>query len=147
MTIRAERVEVRETSDGYRVAQASGGAGRPASYRQRREGSRGGADEAVEGEAERIDYDQKADTLRFAGNAQVRRLRGGVIADEINGNEITWNAQAETLNVQGGAATPANPGGRVRVVLSPRESAASAAKPAPAPAAPLKPSTTLGPAK
>lgn len=124
MVIRAERVELREMADGYRAATAIGGGGKPASYRQKRDN----VDEYVEGVADRIEFDGRADTLRFVGNGVVRRLRGGTVADEITGSLITWDNTAELFSVQGGAPTAANPGGRVRAVLSPRaEPAASAA--------------------
>ena len=131
MVIRAERVEIRETPDGFRSATATGVPGKPASFRQKREG----VDETIEGQAERIEYDSRGDVVRFAGNAQVRRLRGTTPADEITGNLITYDNGNETFSVQGGAATPAvagasaPAGGRVRVVISPRpEAAASAPK-------------------
>lgn len=138
LQIRADRVELREMSDGYRAAIAIGTPERPASYRQKRDG----VDETVEGVADRIEYDGRADTLRFIGHGAVRRLRGSTVADEITGALITWDANAELFSVEGGAATPANPGGRVRAVLSPRAEAASAPA-APASAA-LQPSRALG---
>ena len=61
----------------------------------------------------------------------------------IQGSVIVWDNAAELFSVQGGAATPGNPGGRVRAVLSPRADPASAAS-APPQAAPLQPSTSLG---
>jgi lipopolysaccharide export system protein LptA len=140
MVLRAERVEMRETADGYRVASATGAAGRPASWRQRRDG----VDETMEGVADRIEYDGRADTLRLVGNGAVRRLRGGVVADEITGAAITWDNAAEVFKVEGGAATATNPTGRVRAVLSPRPEAASAPVAAPAPAPSLAPSRRLG---
>ena len=73
MAIRAERVEVRERADGHRSATALGSGGKPASFKQKRDG----VDETIEGVAERIEYDSRGDVVRFAGNAQVRRLRGG----------------------------------------------------------------------
>jgi lipopolysaccharide export system protein LptA len=147
MVLRADRVELRERPDGYREARAIGSAERPASFRQKRDG----VDETVEGAAERIDFDGRTDTLRFEGNAAVRRLRSGVVADEITGSLITWDNTNELFKVTGGAATPANPSGRVRAVFAPREEAASApaaASAASAPPAkatvPLKPSSRLG---
>jgi lipopolysaccharide export system protein LptA len=135
MMIRAERVELRETPDGYRAATAIGSPGRPASYKQKRDG----VDETVEGVADRIEYDSRTETLRFVGNGAVRRLRGTVPADEITGALIQWDASSEVFSVQGGATSPANPSGRVRAVISPRAEAASA----PAASAPLQPSTDL----
>jgi lipopolysaccharide export system protein LptA len=138
MVIRADRVELRETNDGYRTATAIGSPDKPANYRQRRDGG----EEELQGSAERVEYDARSDTLRFVGNAQVRRMRGSVPAEDIQGSVIVWDNAAELFSVQGGAATPSNPGGRVRAVLSPRAEPASAAS---APSAPsLKPSTTLG---
>jgi lipopolysaccharide export system protein LptA len=140
LVIRADRVELRETPDGYRTATAIGSASKPAMYRQKRDGG----DEQLEGSAERVEYDARADTLRFIGSAQVRRMRGTVPSEDIQGALIVWDNAAELFSVQGGAATPSNPGGRVRAVLSPRaaEAAASAAS-APGSAA-LRPSTSLG---
>ena len=144
MVIRAARIEVRETPDGYHSAVALGAAGRPATFRQKRDG----VDEYIEGEAERLEYDGKADTIRFVNNASVRRLRGAAVADEIAGNLVTYDSVSEVFSVSGGAAPTANnPGGRVRAVLTPREGtavAAEAARAASAPNPPLKLSPALG---
>jgi lipopolysaccharide export system protein LptA len=64
------------------------------------------------------------------------------VVDEITGATIVWDNLAEVFKVEGGAVTPANPSGRVRVTLTPRAEAASAPPAAPAPAA-LQPSRTL----
>jgi lipopolysaccharide export system protein LptA len=140
MVLRAERVEMRTLPDGYRAASALGAAGRPATWRQKRDG----LDETVEGTAERIEFDGRADTLRFLGNGAVRRLRAGTVADEITGERILWDNTAEVFRVEGGAVSATNPGGRVRAVLSPRaEPGASAAAPS-IPVPPLQPSRQLG---
>jgi lipopolysaccharide export system protein LptA len=140
MVIRAERVELRELPDGYRTATAIGSPGKRAAYKQRRDGGQ----EELEGSAERVEYDARSDTLRFVGNAQVRRMRGSVAAEDIQGSVIVWDNAAELFSVQGGAATPSNPGGRVRAVLSPRVDAASAPATPPPATPPLQPSTSLG---
>ena len=129
MAIRAERVEVRERPDGHRGATALGSPGQPAAFKQKRDG----VDETIEGSADKIEYDSKGDVVRFSGNAQVRRLRGGTPAAEITGSVITYDNGNETFSVQG---TPATPGaasaagtgnnGRVRVVIVPLPEAASA---------------------
>ena len=140
MVLRADRVELRERPDGYREAKAIGSAERPASFRQKRDG----VDETVEGAAERIEFDARTDMLRFVGNAAVRRLRAGVVADEITGSLITWDNTNELFSVTGGAATPTNPTGRVRAVFAPREQAAASAPPASGAELPLKPSRSIG---
>ncbi len=113
MIIRAERIEVHEQAGGYRSAVATGVPGQPATYRQKRDG----VDEVVEGAADRIEYDARAGTLRFVGNGSVRRVRDGVVADQITGAEIHWNDSAEQFSVIGGDVAS---GGRVRAVLTPR---------------------------
>ena len=142
LAIRAARVEVRETPDGYQAAVATGGPGKPATFRQKRDG----VDEFIEGQAERLEYDSKADTVRFVNAAVVRRLRGGAVADEVTGSVVSYDNTTEVFSVSGGAAavTPGNPAGRVRAVLTPREGTAAAAEAASQSAPALKPSTSLG---
>jgi len=141
MTIRADRIEVHETPEGYHTAVAIGSPGKLATFRQKRDG----VDEWIEGEAERREYDGKSDTVRFVNRASVRRLRGSTVADEINGNLITYDSISEVFSVSGGAPTAANPGGRVRAVLTPREGSPAAA--AASGSSPLRQSPTLGSGK
>ena len=125
MTIRANRIEVRELPDGYHTAVAYGTPSQHATFRQKRDVP----DEYIAGDAERLEYDGKSDTIRFVNNASVRRLRGGEVADEISGNLVTYDSTSEVFSVTGGATpTPSNPSGRVRAVLTPREGSAAAAE-------------------
>lgn len=125
MIIRAARIEVRESPDGYRSAVATGSPAQHATFRQKRDAP----DEWIEGDAERLEYDGKSDVIRFVKNATVRRLRGANAADELTGNLVTYDSATEVFNVSGGAqATAANPGGRVRAVLAPKEGSAAAAE-------------------
>lgn len=146
IVIKADRVEVRETPDGYRTAVAIGAAGRPATFRQKRDG----VDEYIDGQADRLEYDERGDVIRFVNNAVVRRLHGAAIGDEITGQLITYDNTTEVFSVSGGAAaSPASGGGggRVRAVLTPREGtpAAAAAAQAASQAAPqLRASPMLG---
>jgi len=125
MVIRAARIEVRELPDGYHTAVAFGTPTQHATFRQKRDAP----DEFIAGDAERLEYDGKSDVIRFVTNASVRRLRGSEISDEISGNLVTYDSTTEVFNVTGGAAaTPSNPGGRVRAVLTPKEGSAAAAE-------------------
>ncbi|MEO6032959.1 MAG: lipopolysaccharide transport periplasmic protein LptA [Burkholderiaceae bacterium] len=142
MVIRAARIEVRQTPAGYDIATAYGAPGKPATFRQKREG----VDEFINGEADRLEYDGAKDTVRFVGNAAVRRLRGAALADEITGNLVTYDGTTEVFSVSGGA-TPNASSGRVRAVLTPREgseAAAGAARTASAPQPALELSPRLG---
>jgi lipopolysaccharide export system protein LptA len=126
MLLRAERIEIRVLTDGYRAATAIGTRSKPATWRQRRDG----VNETVEGSAERIEFDSRADTLRFVGQAGLRRLREASVVQEVTGGVAVWNNATEVFTVEGGATSAANPTGRVRTVLAPRADPAASA-PAP----------------
>ena len=124
MSIRAERVEVRERADGHRSASALGSGGKLAVFKQKRDG----VDETIEGSAERIEYDSRGDVVRFSGNAQVRRMRGASPADEVSGAVITYDNGNETFSVQGATSAPGTAGHeRVRVVITPKPEATTSA--------------------
>ncbi|MEE9475252.1 MAG: lipopolysaccharide transport periplasmic protein LptA, partial [Roseateles sp.] len=143
LLLRAEKVDVRETRDGYHQAYASGTAGKPVSFRQARDVP----GEAIEGVADQLEYDTKTETVRFIGNANVRRTRGATVSDEVTGAVIVYDSRTEVFALEGGNASP-NPNGRVRMVLMPRlpaDAAASAPGGATPSALPLQPSTTITP--
>lgn len=133
MLMRAGRVEVRQTPEGYQAAVALAATGKQAFFRQKRDA----VDEYIEGEAARIEYDGKTDTVKLLGNAVIRRYRGETLADEVAGQTITYDNLAEVFSVNGGAAGDTS--GRVRGVLSPRD-------PPPAPTAPAAPAAPNAPA-
>jgi len=141
LMLNAEKVDVRETRDGYHQAYASGTTGKPVSFRQARDTP----GEAIEGRADQLEYDTRTETVRFIGNANVRRTRGATVADEVTGAVIVYDSRTEVFALEGGNASP-NPNGRVRMVLMPRAQADAAASAPPA-ALPLQPSTTLTPPK
>ena len=101
---------------------ATGNANRRAYFRQKREG----LDEIIEGEAERLEYDGRADTVRLVNQAVLKRFRGSTLADEVAGSTISYDNTTEVFQVVGGPSSAA-PSGRVRGVLTPRDTAASEA--------------------
>ena len=129
IVIRGAQVEVRQDAQGGQFGVVNGS---PAFFRQKRDG----VDEFIEGTAQRIEYDSQADTVRFIGNALLRRLTGGRINDETTGALIVYNNATDVFTVDGGPSnkTPGNPTGRVRAMLTP----------VPAPPALLKPADKLG---
>jgi lipopolysaccharide export system protein LptA len=141
LTMRAARIEVRQGPDGYHYGLATALPGQLATFSQKRDG----ADETIQGEAERIEYDGKSDTVKFVNRAVIRRYRSATLADETAGSQILYDNAREVFSVVGGtsAATPANPSGRVRATLAPREAEPASAPPAASGAA-LRPSVSLG---
>ncbi|MBI4291501.1 MAG: lipopolysaccharide transport periplasmic protein LptA [Betaproteobacteria bacterium] len=128
LSIRADRLEVRQDAEGFQYGIANGA---PVKFRQKREGT----NEYVEGEAERIEYDGKADLVQFFNQARLRRDGG----DDVSGNYISYNSRTEVFSVRSAKdAAPESRDGRVRAVIMPRkkgadaDAAASGSKSAPA---------------
>jgi lipopolysaccharide export system protein LptA len=142
IVIRGAKVNVRQDPEGYQYGVVTSEPGRQAYYKQKREG----LDEFIEGEADTIEYDGKADRVKFIKRAELRRLRGPTVADEMTGSLITYDNTSDVFTVDGGPGSPSPapgvPGGRIRAVLSPRTTASAPATPQPP--AQLRQSTTLG---
>jgi lipopolysaccharide export system protein LptA len=138
--IRGAQVEVRQDTQGGQYGLVTGSTAVPAFFRQKRDVP----DEFIEGQAQRIEYDSRADTVRFIGNAVLRRYRGTQLNDETSGALIVYNGANDMFTVDGGAAarTPTNPGGRVRAMITPVPKTETPA-PATAPL-PLRPSGQIG---
>lgn len=153
IVLRGARLDVRQDADGYQYGVVTAEPGKRAFFRQKRDTLPGAPDEFIEGESEVIEYDGKADNVRFITRAELRRYRGAVLSDEITGAVIVYNNLTDVFSVDGkrtatnaAGDTPA-PGSRVRAVLAPKDpppaaAAPEAASPASAPA--LRPSNSLG---
>ena len=123
-TMRAvgERVQVRKDPEGYQYGVIVAAPGKLASFRQRRDSSKPGLEEFVEGYAERIEYDEKEDTVKLTTRARVRLLENEVQRDELRGDALTYDQRNAKYFVTGGkpSADPNNPDGRVRGTIAPR---------------------------
>lgn len=152
LIIRGDTLTLREDAQGYQHGLVTALPGTLAFFRQKREG----LDEFMEGEGVTIEYDGKADTVKFIKQAQLRRYRGASLNDEMTGNLIVYNSSSEVFTIDGGQtqtqsqsnsqSRTASSSGRVRVMLSPKtpvDDAGTSAKPTVAPPA-LRSSTTLG---
>ncbi|MES2187843.1 MAG: lipopolysaccharide transport periplasmic protein LptA [Pseudomonadota bacterium] len=132
--IRGARVEVRQDAEGYQYGLVTADPGKRAYFKQKRDTAAGAPDEFIEGEGDSIDYDGKIDRVRFIQHAEMRRLQGATVNDEVHGDIIVYNNVTDVYTVDGNPATSntGNPGGRVRAVLAPRGGPGAAA-PVPAP--------------
>jgi len=127
LVLRADRMIVREDPQGFNQGTAYGNL---AKFRQKRDG----VDEYIEGEAERIEYDGRAERLQLFERAQMKRG-----ADEVRGSYISYDQPTEFFRVTGAAGNTAGgaSSGRVRAVIQPKSKDTKEAKPEPAPA-PIK---------
>jgi len=125
MTMRGDRMEVRQDKNGFKHGTMWGNL---AYFRQKREGY----DDHIEGWAERVEYDGRADKLQMYNRAMLKRGQ-----DEVRGQYISYDSNSEFFQVDGTAkSASAKPGdNRVRMILQPPPKDA----PSPAPGVPLRP--------
>ena len=120
LAIRGDRLTVRQDNQGF---QSGSVVGNLATFRQKREG----VEEFIEGEAERIEYDSRAERVEFFNRARLRRDCG----DDVAGNFISYDAKTEQFSVQSARGAAANKDDRVRAVIMPRgQQPGQAGKPA-----------------
>ena len=123
IAMRGAMLEARQDPQGNQYGILTAEPGKRAYFRQKRDG----VDEIIEGEAERIEYDGKADTVRFIRRAELRRFRGATLGDEITGSVIVYDNKTDAFSVDGvpnaaNGKEPSGPG-RVRAMLTPRPAA------------------------
>jgi lipopolysaccharide export system protein LptA len=141
-TIRAtgQRVEIRKDPEGYLFGVLEAAPGKLATFRQRRDVSKPGIEEVIDGHAERIEYDEKAETVKLLGRARIRLLENDVQRDELRGDAVTYDQRNSKYFVTGGASKdPGSGDGRVRGTIGPRTPPAAS----PGSPAPLAPSRDL----
>jgi lipopolysaccharide export system protein LptA len=129
--VRGDQLTIKEDPEGYNFGTAL--ATKPnklAYFKQKREG----VDEYIEGQAERIEYDEKSDTIRLFNHAIVKRLVAGRDADEVRGDRIDYNSRTELYSAE------SLPGKRTNSILQPKIKPGSApsASVRPAPSVPLE---------
>ena len=140
LVIRADRMEVQEDGKGQQLAQFWAAPKQRVFFRQKREG----LDEYTEGEAETAIYNSQTDTLTLNNRAELRLVRGTVVADRIQGQQIVLNNTTEVFSVDGKSNTTPGASGsqRVKATLTPRAKTNEAAPAATGTA--LKPSQRIG---
>ena len=145
LVLKAARMEVKQDAQGHQMAKLWADSGERIFFRQKREG----LDEYIEGEAETAVYNSQADSLTLSNRAELRLLRGTVVADKIQGQQIVVNNTTEVFTVDG---KPSNVNGansangtsgsqRVKATITPRPK--NVEPPTPVVGTPLKSSPRL----
>jgi lipopolysaccharide export system protein LptA len=110
MRLQAERIVVRQDADGFQHATATGS---PVRFRQKSDAR--GSEEGVwiEGEAGRVEIDEKNERVELRENAHVTRDK-----DEVRGSFILYDQRSEFFSV---TSAKDMPGSRVRAVIQPKK--------------------------
>src|SRR3989454_1529163 len=115
--VRAERIVVRQDAEGY---QSSTATGNPVRFRQRQDPKEGREGAWVDGEALRIEIDDRNSKIELFENARVNRD-----GDEVAGNYILVDQRSDFFSVSAGKGSS---GGRVRAGVPPKINPADAGK-------------------
>jgi lipopolysaccharide export system protein LptA len=108
LNIRADRIVVRQDAEGNQYATATGN---PVRFRQRQDAKPPDKEGVwMEGEAKRIEMDEKSGKIELYDEARVNR--GG---DEVKGNYILVDQRSDFFTV-----TPGRGDGRVRATIQPK---------------------------
>jgi lipopolysaccharide export system protein LptA len=119
LVIRTAKLVVTQDAEGFQKGVATGGANGLARFRQKREGK----DEYVDGEAERIEYDSRAEKAEFFTRAYIK---SGV--DEVRGHYISYDGKTEQYLVTAvPGASQASEQGRVTAIIQPKNAKTGAA--------------------
>ena len=125
----AARANVKQTPEGYQQVTLFG-EGKKATFRQKRDGA---GDLWIDGEADRIEYDESAELVKMFSKAAIRRSEGGKQSDEVQGEFISYDSRKEFYAVRN---TPTGEskvgGGRGTMVIQPSRTEPPPANP-PAP--------------
>jgi len=128
LLIKADKAVLKESPEGYMSVILTAAPSQPATFRQKRDG---GNDLWVEGQAQRIEYDERTELVKLFSNATVKQLEGKRMTSEVNGPFISYDNRTEQANVHNDASGASKPGGtRGTIILAPRRTAAQAAAPA-----------------
>jgi lipopolysaccharide export system protein LptA len=128
LILKADRAEVKQAPDGWRTFILTADPGKLATFRQKRDG---GPDLWGEGQAQRIEYDERDDVVKLFSKAVIRQLEGKKITQEMVSEFISYDNRNEKLlglNDASGVDKPGN--GRGSITLQPRRAPAAGAAPA-----------------
>ena len=111
--VRADRIVVRQDADGFQFATATG---KPVRFRQKGDPKDGKEAVWTDGEALRIEIDDRNEQVELFERARVTRDQ-----DMVNGEYIFLDQRSEFFSVSAAkGAAPTSPEGRVRAVIQPK---------------------------
>ena len=125
LTMKAGRAVLTTDPQGYQFTTFWAAPGALATFRQKRDG---GDNLWVEGQAERVEYDDKSEVVKLFSKAKLTRLDGSKASDEVEGSFISYDSRQEVFAVHNQASGESRPGGgRVKMVIQPSNKSAAPA--------------------
>jgi lipopolysaccharide export system protein LptA len=117
IVVRADRIVVHQDAEGFQMTTAYG---KPVRFRQKGDPKDNKEGAWTDGEALRIEIDDRNERIELFERARVTRDQ-----DTVNGDYIFLDQRTEFFSVStakgASAASPAAPGGRVKAVIQPKQ--------------------------
>jgi lipopolysaccharide export system protein LptA len=130
LLIKSDKAVVTQTPEGYMAVTLTSDPGKFATFRQKRDG---GPDLWVEGQASRIEYDERTEIVKLFDNAVVKQLENGRLTNELDGQFISYDNRKEVAALENDVSGQSKKGnGRVTVIIAPSRTATANAPAAPA---------------
>jgi lipopolysaccharide export system protein LptA len=118
IAVKADHAVVTTQPDDTQYAILYGNKERKVTFRQKRDG---GDNLWVEGEADRIEYDEKLELVKFISRGRVRYLEGKKVTEEHEGEYFTYDSAADVFTGENTAEGKNVPGkGRSKITLQPK---------------------------
>jgi lipopolysaccharide export system protein LptA len=126
LLLKADRAVVNESPEGYMSVTLTASNGKLTTFRQKRDG---GPDLWVEGQAERIVYDERSELVRLYSNALIKELENSRMTNQITGPFISYDNRKEVATVRNDVSGQTKAGGgRGTLILSPKRAPSGGAQ-------------------
>ena len=118
LELKSDRAVIKESPEGYMTVTLTAAPGKVATFRQKRDG---GPDLWIEGQAERIEYEDRAELVRLYTNAVVTELENKRLTNQIKAPFIAYDNRKEVATVRNDASGESKAGGgRGTLILAPK---------------------------
>lgn len=126
LKINADSGRVEQSPEGYQRILLQAEPGNKVRFRQRADGP---GERWMEGQADRVEYDDRSATVKLFSKAKVGRTLDGILTEQAEGEYISYDSRTEVFVVRNSATGEDRPGGgRNTIILQ------SKRRPPPAPA-------------
>ncbi|HTD04710.1 lipopolysaccharide transport periplasmic protein LptA [Undibacterium sp.] len=118
LTIKTEKAVTTEAADGTMFVVLTGGPGGQVFFRQKRDG---GPDLWVEGVANRMEYDEKTELVKFFTKAHVKYLENKKVTQEQEGEFLSYDSRNEVfVGTNNASGSTVAGGGRIKLTIQPK---------------------------
>jgi len=118
LLLKSDRAEIKETPEGFISVTLTALPGKVATFRQKRDG---GPDLWIDGQAERIEYEERTELVRLYSNAIVKELEGKRLTNQIAAPFIAYDNRKEVATVRNDTSGQTKAGGgRGTLILAPK---------------------------